>query len=437
MIGYFFRQTAPVVVLATMAVSFYLYVTGESEIAVIGSFTLHVTDLLFCVTVVYCVAGALSRWYYSVFEMALLILSAFLVISFGLGVATVGAAKAGVGFRMVAVFVALVTFIYFWGRALNIEWLFKKIIMLGWAIVALSALRLVLGLDAFVLAEPVPGYAWRTLGGNSALMLGEASLISLNWAVSAPGRVERWVKWVTFVVFLATLLVSNQRTAIFATLAGVLVIIVFLHRHYRTIAIVVGIAVLISAGIFFWAAWTDVGGSMTEYLPRAISMISSGEGTFAARERYWELYLDAYLRAPLINRLFGLPFGAPELMIVEANEFLPTAHNGYMQLMLNAGAVGVMIFMLLLASAFIRGILLLLAGSGAAFNLRLATAIIVSHAIFSIAYLLPNEQGLLFAVALQVIARSSRVSKKVLVAHDFASARGCYKERGEGIGESR
>jgi hypothetical protein len=404
---YFFRQTAPIVVWATGVVSFYLYATGKTEVAVIGSFTLHISDILFGVISIYCVAGALTRWYRSFLEMLLLLLCLLLLLSFARGLAIFGS-TAGVAFRTYAVFTGLAAFVYFWGRTLNVDWVFRKIVWLGWGIVGLSVLRLIFGLDTFVLADPVQGYEMRTLGANSALMLGMAALIAPNLTMSAQGRAGRWMRWLTFVVFLATLLISNQRTAIFATFAGASVSIIFLPQRYRPI-IVLGTAMLILAGIFLWIAWGA--GSITEYLPRAITMMSSDEGTFAAREGYWALYLDAYSRSSMINQILGLPFGSPELIIVEGNEFLPSAHNGYVQLLLNTGAVGVTIFILLVAFALIKSTFLLSMTDSTGFKLRLATAIIVSHAIFSISYSLPIEQGLLFAVALQVIARVSKLAK--------------------------
>src|SRR5438128_1267265 len=126
---WFFQKTSPVVVLATLLVSAYLYVTEESTIAEVGGFTLHLPDLLFALAAIYCVAGAVVRWHSSLEEIVLLMLCAMMLLSFGRGIVTWGSAPAGVQFRQVAVFVSLAAYVYFWGRELNIDWVFKAIMV--------------------------------------------------------------------------------------------------------------------------------------------------------------------------------------------------------------------------------------------------------------------------------------------------------------------
>src|SRR5437867_5593321 len=103
----FFRQTSPLVILATIATSLYLYITQKSELAIISGFTLHITDILFALILIYCFAGVKNRWNYSVPDVALLILCGLFVFNFLRGIGEFSPSQAGVPFRSVSNFAAL------------------------------------------------------------------------------------------------------------------------------------------------------------------------------------------------------------------------------------------------------------------------------------------------------------------------------------------
>src|SRR5215469_13943461 len=136
----FFRQTAPVVVLATLGVAMQDYVRQWDELGTIGNFTLHVGDLLFALTMIYCGAVGLRR-HYSLLEFLNLLLCAVIVVNFARGMAVVGVAAAGVQFRLFGGFIAGSLFVFLMHRRLDIEWVFDKIVLLGWGILILSIAR--------------------------------------------------------------------------------------------------------------------------------------------------------------------------------------------------------------------------------------------------------------------------------------------------------
>jgi O-antigen ligase len=402
---WYFRQLLPATILTTLATSMYLYVTQFSELTVIGGFTLHITDVLFAVIMLYCISGALSRWYYSPLELALLVLCSLLIFSFGRGVVALGAAASGAQFRAsFAGFISFVAFVYFWGRDLNADWVFNKIVLLGWGIVVLSGARLVLGLDAFILEQLDPLYEFRTLNGAAALMLGEAALIAFNQSLSATRVGQRWLKWITFVVFVITLLISDQRTAIFATVVGIAVIGTFIPRQYRAAILLVGSILCISGLIIFCAGWIESSGDITEYLPNAVSLVLRAEGTFGWRIAQWEHYLYVYSQGSLLDQMIGQPLGMVTRSAEKNSSLSVMAHNEYVQLLLTAGVVGTVLFLVVLTHAVIKCVALLRNTycPNAQSRLRLSVAIIASHAVFSVGYVLPNEQGLLLAIALQL-----------------------------------
>src|SRR5260370_24617753 len=150
----FFRQTAPIVIVATLGVALYDYIRMWDEIGVIGNFTLHVSDLLFGLMMIYCSAWALGRWRHSPLEYLNLLLCGVHVLNFARGMMAVGVAPAGIHFRLLyAGYVGAALFAFLMHRRIDIHWVLDKFVLLGWGIVLLSAARLVFGLNAFIAPE--------------------------------------------------------------------------------------------------------------------------------------------------------------------------------------------------------------------------------------------------------------------------------------------
>src|SRR5262249_21223902 len=151
---------------------------------------------------------------------------------------------------------------------------------------------------------------------------------------------------------------------------------------YRAIVITAGSAVLTAGGIVFGVAWFELGGDISEYLPRAVSMVIFWEGTFGWRVEYWQDYLDGYSQGPVLDQLIGQPFGVPRLAGARESYLSYGAHSEYVQLLLNGGAIGFLLFASVLAYALSKGAALLLAGAkgfNRPRNVALAVAIICSH----------------------------------------------------------
>jgi O-antigen ligase len=378
------------------------------EIGVIGNFTLHVTDLLFALTMIHCSASALWRWRYSPLEYLNLLLCGILVVNFARGIAAVGVASAGVQFRNVAGFVAASLFVFFMHRRTDIDWVLDKVVLLGWGIVLLSFARLAFGLDVFI--APEVGYdpevlGARTLHSGAALMLGEACLIVLNRVGALPVGLKRRRMTTIFLIFFAIVLISNQRTAITATLTGIGVLVAAFPRQRRRVIFPVGGFVIVTAGAVVYGAWIAAGGDITSFLPEQ----SVAETDYAWRLEQWQEYVDVYWQAGLVDQIIGMPLSLVQSMAFRLDldrlQFVP--HSEYVMLLINSGLIGAMLFGLMFVVAVGKGIMIMrreTGGNTRSNNVGLAIAIIVSHAVFSYAYVIPNEQGLLLAVALQVIA---------------------------------
>ena len=395
------------VVLATLCVSFYTFVREATDLTSIGSFNLHITDVLFGL-IVSCTLLGLKNWRgHSRSETMLFVLSGMLFLSFLRGVLEVGSASAGVAFRMCAVFAALLIFTFFWGRKLDYRWVFDKIVWLGWPIVFLGIARLVLGLHAFVLNQD-PVEEPRIFNSGAALVLGQAAFIALHRWLMQSGARRSWAAF-CFVVFFATVVLSDQRTATFAMVAGVIAIFAFVPRKRDTTIICAGmIACAAGIGILGIASLSD--GQLTEYLPHSLQMIALQEGSFGWRLDQWQTYFQQWVDASPFDQLVGQPFGVTLVIgrgfstLTHVDPLALPAHSGYLQFLLNVGAIGLLIFLLVPVFAFADAMLVPKGRQSRSSLVVLAVAILVSQLVFSFSYSLDGEQGLLLAMAVQIIA---------------------------------
>jgi hypothetical protein len=409
-------RTCASVVLASLCVSFYTYVRQATELTTIGSFTLHITDVLFALIIAWSLLG-LKNWRgHSLSETLLLFLWSLLLLNFCRGLIQLGSAAAGNAFRLYAVFTALIIFVVFWGRKLDYRWVFDTLMSLGWAIVLLAMARLVLGLNAFV--QNVDPYGEpRILNSAAALMLGQAGLIALHGSLVGP-RVGRGWKALAFAIFSATLFLSDQRTATFATIAGAIALVSFVpRRQSTTISCMAMIACTAGIGIVALAWLSD--SELAEYLPRSLQMIVLEQGTFAWRLDQWQIYFQQWADSTLFDQIVGQPLGLARAIglgfstLTELNPLALPAHSEYLQLLLNGGALGLLTFVLVPISAFVDASFISRGDRPFPAPVILAIAILVSQIVFSFSYSLDNEQGLLLAISVQIIAVARTASDRV------------------------
>jgi hypothetical protein len=328
-------------------------------------------------------------------------LCAILLVNFARGIAATDAATAGVEFRLYSSFVATILFVFFARLQLDLDRVYNQILLLGWGIVLLSAVRLVFGLNSFIAKQSDPYWADpRTLNAAAALMLGQAMLIALNRMFSAVGARRRWRNGFSALIFAASILISDQQTAASAALAGAAIIFLASPRSQRGLAAAVGVVVSIVASIAVFAAWVASDGNLDSYL------FSHGD-TYEWRLEQWRDYFDLYMSAGIVDQMIGYPIGVVRAAGMEADSVLQFgAHSEYVGLLLASGAIGELLFVLALLLALTKGVFLLAGADEARSNqLRLAVAVLASLAVYCYAYSLPGEQGLLLAMAVQTIAR--------------------------------
>jgi O-antigen ligase len=178
------------------------------------------------------------------------------------------------------------------------------------------------------------------------------------------------------------------------------------QKSYQQSIIAVMSIAFLAGCMIFWVAWIASNGDLSPNLPRALSMLEEEDSSFGWRVQQWGDYGEVYNHEPILDEIIGQPLGILRLVADENSVLFVTAHNGYVQLLLSVGALGVSLFVLVLMWAIIRGFALLVTVNSTLLssNLRWALALVISDIVYSIGYVLPNEQGLLLALALQIVA---------------------------------
>jgi hypothetical protein len=119
------------------------------------------------------------------------------------------------------------------------------------------------------------------------------------------------------------------------------------------------------------------------------------ETDYAWRLEQWQDYLDVYWQAGMFDQIIGVPLSLVQSMAfrMDRESLQYAAHSGYVSLLVNSGLIGVALFVLMVVVAGERASWLWgpKPGETSSNSVDLAIAIIISHAVFCYAYMLPNE----------------------------------------------
>ena len=137
-------------------VALYGYARQLTEIGGVGGLTLHTTDVLFFLTIAWCAAVPWIDWQFFALEKLNLFWCLIPVFNFGRGMLGGQLANLGIQFRGFSNFIAAAIFIPLARERISFDWIFDKIVLLGWGLVVLSLVRLLFGVDTFVAAGTIP-----------------------------------------------------------------------------------------------------------------------------------------------------------------------------------------------------------------------------------------------------------------------------------------
>lgn len=227
----------------------------------------------------------------------------------------------------------------------------------------------------------------RALNAPQALIVGQVAVLGL-------GKMGDRKQRVLVVACLGILLASQQRTVWAATIASLVVVAVRsgkLGNREATRSIRVGMV----SGLVLVVGTLVLGPSeLQQSVGQATSSASADSGTLAWRIDGWRQLLSGYSKRPIEDRLFGQPSGAGFDRIVNGGVVTVSPHNMYIMVLLSLGILGITTFCLLFRKALLRS---------ARSSLPLF-ALICGLALFSVAYQLAPEQGLVLGAALSMAA---------------------------------
>jgi hypothetical protein len=314
---------------------------------------------------------------------------------FGLGlIVAIGAARAVSGTELQGIVNASRGIIYF-----LVALAFAEVCVGpdGWPVLERAWRMLAAGLVVwaawFVMRNGLGTYAAtgeRGLSAPQALIVGQAAVISL-----ASGARRH-------LLFLGAcglaLLATQQRTALAATALGVLVVTLRAGRLSSARATRV-VRFSVAAGLVLTLALLMVGpGGLRESVSTAAASASTTSGTLGWRIDGWTELLDDYAQRSTGERLIGQPAGAGFGRYLDGNLVTVSPHNMYLTILLVTGAVGLVVFLIIVVLAL--------------FHTRAGPlalhALVWTALAFSIGYQLEPEQGLVLGAALAVVGSTAR-----------------------------
>lgn len=189
---------------------------------------------------------------------------------------------------------------------------------------------------------------------NHKNRLGAAMALALlvEWYISEESRFLRIIKTLSLTLFAALLLYSNSMTSVVTVAVTFLILWVFsaIYRRYKML-IPVLLPLLIVAGLLLGAAGVSVG-SLTGSMGRSSDL--------TGRTELWGSIASMILERPILGYGFsGFWEGASsEASVVESNiGWSPSySHNGYLEITLSLGFVGLLVFLWILRTGLRRAI---------------------------------------------------------------------------------
>lgn len=280
--------------------------------------------------------------------------------------------------------------------------LLAGVVLLGWI-----EPRLVPGLAAREFSDVLAFDRERVLPASSALLLAQAGLIGLaaRWRHGLPGRPQ-----LLAFGLLAVMALLFHRSVWLAAWSGAVTLLAL--RPGLAARLVPPLA---TGGLLLAALWMLRlgwgGAALPQALQSAVSEPFGEASSLGWRIDGWSILLLQALADGLVTIVFGAGFGAGYERRIGAALIDVSPHNFYLETFLNAGLLGLGLWLLALlrvALRLYRGTAAAPAGAATPTGLRLepaaALALLVTLAVYGIPYTQTAEQGLLVG-ALAAAAR--------------------------------
>lgn len=330
---------------------------------------------------------------------------AVLAAAFLHGVGAYGVATAGSFYRSLLYVstACLYTLTFPWGQT-EVDRFVKLWAVAGAALVALC-LVLWLFPDEFELRQPLgSSFAYqsrRVLPASSAFLLSQVALIGIAaWVRNAapPLLIPLAVACMLLVVLLF------HRSVWVATAASLTTLLCLYPRGFLpTVGVVVitgfvGIIAASLAGAFGIDIWSRT-------LSSAVSEVFSQQSSLGWRVVGWEILVQRVIDGGPLSILFGKGFGVGYDRFIAWSLVEVTPHNVYVELFINAGLLGVGLWMAFHVHLFRRLWARSTENWGQLDN-HAAAALVVSLIVYGVPYSPSPEQGLMLGVLAAMAMRS-------------------------------
>ncbi|MBB3951179.1 O-antigen ligase family protein [Aureimonas jatrophae] len=207
----------------------------------------------------------------------------------------------------------------------------------------------------FVAANPPGRLGYLGIYSNKNILglVGSLCLLIQCYAVIAQRGILRLPFAGAAVISLALVVMSQSKTSLGLAVLAPMIAGALIAAQSRVRAPM--LAVILIPGIVF-ALSATLAAQISRFGFDDLSLLLFGDDTFTGRTQIWDFALGIYERSPIVGQGYGSFWGAglSSIAFLEAPGFiggLLQAHNGYLDVMLETGAIGFAILLLMILSA--------------------------------------------------------------------------------------
>lgn len=226
--------------------------------------------------------------------------------------------------------------------------------LLAWAlgIAALASLAFGLLLPSYgISSDPLLQGDWQGIYNHKNALGSDMSLGAIVFLILATSsRNNRWIAWGGFVLALSLMVLSNSKTALVVFLAFLILWPVYRSLRWRyTLMVPFLIFAALLVGSIAAGLWSNA-----DFLLGSIGR----DTTLTGRTQLWSLVLDKVGERPWLGYGYsafwrGLEGDSSYIWLMTGSE-VPAADNGFLDLWLDLGLLGLMVFVIGFSAAFLR-----------------------------------------------------------------------------------
>jgi len=234
------------------------------------------------------------------------------------------------------------------GERFSIE-AFARLLARTMCLMVLAVLVLYLVAPEFVIDRSAYGGAWKGLSAYKNTF-GEHMAVAVLLLVLIRFRRLRWSRYAFLPIAAGLLFLSRSATAILCGALGLVAIPMWrLVRGRRQLLVFLPLLLAFAAGAY-----------LILVSPEFIFQLLGRDATLTGRTRLWDILMPVIANRPFLGYGYEAFWAGikPEVVSVwiEAGRLVPVADNGYLDLCLGLGIVGVSLFLFVFIGAFRKAI---------------------------------------------------------------------------------